>query len=363
MQKLNIKQQIYSILAISVLSRFLIAGSAWVALLSRRGFSMVEIGIAESVFHVASFCFEIPSGIISDVFGRKRSMILSQVMFIASALLMILSQSLFGVCLSLIFDAFGYNFSSGSREALAYDSLKIKNCEDRYRDFASTDLALYRISNAVSLLCAGLALILGYRTAYLIDIFVLTTCLIFSLRLTEVPTENMTAGGTVTERLKNTAKESILFLTKNVRCIKVMLFNSLIGAVATLTVFFLQARLPISGLDDGLFGPALFVMTLGGAVGARAASYMKNISYKTTSLLCILISSAGLFASMGSIPAVMCFGGFIANIAGDLLYVVTDEKLNDEFPSSRRATLISVSSLTFSVVMMILSPVFGLIFS
>jgi len=363
MKNINIKRQIYSILTISVLSRFLIAGSAWVALLSQRGFSMVEIGIAESVFHVASFCFEIPSGIISDVFGRKRSMILSQCMFIISAVFMILSESLAGVCLSLIFDAFGYNFSSGSREALAYDSLKISGHEDRYRDFASTDLAVYRISGAVSLLCAGLALILGYKRAYLIDIAVLILCLMVSLRLTEVETQKSQFEGTIKERLIRTTKESITFLTKNLSAIKIMLFNSVVGAFATLIVFFMQAKLPLNGLPDSLYGPALFIMTLGGAIGAKMAAHMKNISYRATSVICIIISALGFFASLGKIPVIMCLGGVISNIAGDLLYVVTDEKLNERFPSSQRATLISVSSLCFSVVMMILSPIAGYIFS
>ncbi len=364
MQKLNIKKQIFSILSITALSRFLIAGSAWVALLTQRGFSTVQIGIAESVFHVASFCFEIPSGIISDVFGRKRSMVLSQCMFILSAVMMIISDTLLGVCVSLVFDAFGYNFSSGSREALAYDSLKVSGNEDKYGRFASTDLAVYRISGAISLLCAGLALILGYKTAYIIDIIVLAMCLAVSLKLTEVKTTQEQFDGTVSKRLKNAVKESISFLAANVKNVGgIMLFNAFIGAFQTLILFFLQARLPLCGLEDALFGPALFVMTLGGAVGAKTAPMMKNISYKTAGIISSAFTLAGFMLSLQSEPMLMIPGGIIANIAGDMIYVLTDEKLNERFPSSQRATLVSVSSLSFSVVMMILSPLAGYIFS
>lgn len=361
---INIKRQIFSILSITALSRFLIAGSAWVALLTQRGFSTVEIGIVESVFHVASFCFEIPSGIISDVFGRKRSMVMSQCMFILSALLMIFSETLVGVCLSIVFDAFGYNFSSGSREALAYDSLKVAGYEDRYGNFASTDLAVYRVSGAVSLLCAGLALILGYKTAYIIDIAVLTVCLTVSLRLTEVETENDQFEGTVTERLKRAAGESISFLAGNIKNIGgIMLFNSLIGSFQTLILFFLQARLPVCGLSDALFGPALFVMTSGGAVGAKIAPLMKKIPYKAAGAVATAMAFVGFMLSVGNTPLFMILGGIIANVAGDMIYVLTDEKLNSRFPSSQRATLVSVSSQFFSVVMMILSPFAGFVFA
>lgn len=94
----NIRKQIRNIYTISVLSSFQIAGASWVALLAARGFSLAEIGIAEGVFHAASLLFEIPSGVISDVFGRKKSMILSQCMFILSAFLMAFSEGLPGVC-------------------------------------------------------------------------------------------------------------------------------------------------------------------------------------------------------------------------------------------------------------------------
>ena len=82
----KIKKQIYSILSISGLSSFQIAGASWVALLATRGFSLVEIGLAESCFHLISLLFEVPSGVIADVFGRKRSMLMSQCMFILSAI-------------------------------------------------------------------------------------------------------------------------------------------------------------------------------------------------------------------------------------------------------------------------------------
>ena len=55
---------------------FQIAGASWVALLAMRGFSLLEIGVLESIFHVVSFCFEIPSGVAADVFGRKKTLVM-----------------------------------------------------------------------------------------------------------------------------------------------------------------------------------------------------------------------------------------------------------------------------------------------
>ena len=93
----KIRKQIKSLYAISAFSSFQIAGASWVALLAVRGFSMVQIGFAECLFHVASLLFEIPSGVISDVFGRKKTMIASQCFFVFSAFLMVISKSVAGV--------------------------------------------------------------------------------------------------------------------------------------------------------------------------------------------------------------------------------------------------------------------------
>lgn len=67
----KIQKQIRKLYASSVLGNLSLTG-AWVAILASRGYSLIEIGIAETVFHITSLLLEIPSGILADVFGRKK---------------------------------------------------------------------------------------------------------------------------------------------------------------------------------------------------------------------------------------------------------------------------------------------------
>ena len=62
----RIKTQIRSLYASSVLGNLSLTG-AWVAILAARGFSLVEIGLAETFYHAASLLTEIPSGTLADV--------------------------------------------------------------------------------------------------------------------------------------------------------------------------------------------------------------------------------------------------------------------------------------------------------
>ena len=63
-----------------------------------------------------------------------------------------------------------------------------------------------------------------------------------------------------------------------------------------------------------------------------------------------------------SLPVLLA-AGLLTGLLDDALQLVSDKRLNDRFPSSARATLVSVSSMAFSLVMIPLSPLFGWFFS
>lgn len=373
MQK-YVKQQIRRIYGISALEALHIAGASWVALLAARGFSVFEIGILESIFHVVSMCFEIPSGAVADAFGRKRTMAASEVLMILSILGMLCSDTFWSVAAAIGISALSYNMASGTREALAYDTLKENGQEQEYDRFASMEMVIYRLGSATAVFCAGLALILGYRRAYLLDLGMRSVCLLLTLGLREPKLkekeerngnakqdaerkgEDSKSSESVSEKLKNCVVESLRFLRSHPETIGIIALNSLIGAVATLLLFFLQARLPVYGLKTGLLGPSLFFMSVGAACGAKAITFFRKKGYKSIAV----ISICGVLAAFGILytkqPYLICLGGFLAAFSDDFLEVRTDVLLNEKIPSAQRATLISVCSFAFSVVMIFLSP-------
>lgn len=337
MQKLNIKEQIRKLYLVTTIGYFEIAGASWVALLALRGFSILEIGILESIFHIVSSCFEIPSGVVADVFGRKRTMVLARVVSLISSLLMILSFNFWTVAFAIGFSAISYNLESGTREALAYDSLKSVGQEKQYNDFASKEMMLYRITTSTATLCAGIALGLGYRKAYAVDMVFNLIALGIACSLKEVfmgtPQEVFESEETywknatcvhsngsdkmdvIRDRFKNVVSESWYFMVSNRKARKIMIVNALIGAVSTLVLFFLQAKLPLVGLNNVLLGPALFVMGLGAALGAKVVGYFPTWKYKKY----VILSGIGvLFAfamTFTGNPFVMILGGFAGSFA------------------------------------------------
>ena len=153
---LKIQKQIGYLYTSSVLESLTLTG-AWVAILSSRGFSLVEISMAETVFHLVSLLLELPSGILADVFGRKRMLIVSAMLRMTANVAMFLSGGLSTVCISMGLTAASYNFASGTGDALAYDSLKCVGQEGRFDRYESNQLTIYRLCGGTCLTCDLLA--------------------------------------------------------------------------------------------------------------------------------------------------------------------------------------------------------------
>lgn len=360
----KVKKQISKLYLSSVLGNLSLTG-AWVAILAARGYSLVDIGIAETVFHITSLIFEIPSGVLADVFGRKKMLIVSSIMRIIGNIIMIFSYNLITVCLSIAFHALSYNSASGSGDALAYDSLKTAKMEDGFERYESNQLIIYRVCSGISTLCAGFALFIGHRLAYGTDlimcaaqIFVLSS--LHEVYVSEVHSDHKSNIGA---KLIGCLRESLAFLKQVGKAMGIMMCNSLVGAVDILLLFFLQAKLPEKGIPQWGLGFALLFMEMGGVVGSKLILKFPKLSYKCVYAISAVLVLTGFLAEHSPLYPVMALGGFIAAVGDDAIQVRTNAVLQDMFPSEQRATLTSVESFTFSVIMIVLSPLAGFVFT
>lgn len=359
---MNLKRQIRRLLILEGLSNFHLAGTAWVLLLTLRGFTPVQIGLAEGVFHLASLCFEMPSGMLADLMGRRGTLAASRAVSLLSALTMLCSSTGAGLCVAMALDALSYNLSSGTREAMTYDSLLEAGQEGRYLKLSAVQNICWRGAGAAALLCAGLTAALGWRRAYGLDMLVDILALIAALGLAEPAV----GAPEVRPRLRELprgfvqcGRDAIGFLRAVPAAGGLMLVNALVGAFATLLGFFLQDGLVRADTGAAALGPLLLAAALGGVAGSRLAPALERVPYRLAGILCAggIALAAGL--CLTGVPALMALGGFLAGAGDDAFQLLTDARLNAVVPSHRRATLLSVSSLVFSAVMLVLSPLAG----
>ncbi|MBU1085374.1 MAG: MFS transporter [Candidatus Beckwithbacteria bacterium] len=99
----------------------------------RRGLNFVQINSLWGIITASIFLAEIPTGIIADKIGRKKSVIIALLLQLIGEISFIFAQNYSQFILISIIAGIGFAFQSGCIQALVYDSLKENNKEDEMK--------------------------------------------------------------------------------------------------------------------------------------------------------------------------------------------------------------------------------------
>lgn len=91
--------------------------------LQYKGLSLVEINLLNALLLGSQFVAEVPTGVLADRLGRKRSWIIGLVLQFLGELLFFFASSFWLFALIQVIAGFGFAFMSGCVEALVYESL------------------------------------------------------------------------------------------------------------------------------------------------------------------------------------------------------------------------------------------------
>lgn len=336
----------------------------WVLFLLERGYSLAQVGIAEGVYHVTSMIFEVPSGMVADLFGRKRTLIFSGLAGMGSGIFMALDGWDGWIYLGMIFSALSLNLASGTEEAITYDSLLAAGRAEEYKRVRSAMSVIGRISSALSCTLSPLAIALGYRYTYLVTVL-LNLCGVFAVMglqepiVTKAQQMRRTVGlGEIGGRLRRHVRDTAFFMRAHPRVLCKLLANAAIGCPCYLIMMYLQEHLVNCGWPKSWIGIPMLLIPLAEAAGAWAAGKSRMKLFGAV-VLCGILSGAGTCLTGSRIIAAILLGACIMRCSEGFAEILISENVNREFPSDQRATLISVDSMLYSVLMVVASPLTG----
>lgn len=363
---MHIRSQLLKLYLFQLITAFRVTDAIWVFLLIQRGFSLAQVGIAEGVFHLVSFLCEVPSGMFADLLGRKRTLVCSGIMIAAGCAFMLGIDNFTGVLLSMIVNALSYNLMSGTEQALTYDSLLMVNQADRYISVSSRQNVIYRVIFAISGLSSMWAVTVGWQACYLLSAALGVASSIVASVMTEPLVTEVQKNRSheplsqLPHRLAVHFKQSFSFLWKNPRATCIMLSTAGVSTANYITLMLLQDYLPAIGLPAGAIGiPLLLIDLIGSAGVALAPRAARKHSCFVLAMICAVCAGGGtLCAAVGLIPLSIAGTAFAALFDG-MLDTVSETALNDTFPSDQRATLVSVVSMLYSLLMIAASPLSG----
>ena len=332
----------------------------WVLYLSYRGMNLAQIGILEGIYHGASMLFEILTGAIADLFGRKSSMIAGRLCIAISCIMMLFASKFWMFAIVFVIQAWGNNFNSGSEEALVFDSVKLLGEENKYLRINGRIQVLIEAAQAIATVLGGIlaeySYMYCYITCFVIAVFSITPILF----MTEPPIEKQENHNIRVHVLFiNHFKESIELLFGDVRILRLSIFYSGIFTLGSILYFYGQPYLYDIGFNRMEIGCILMCAGIAAALGA----FFSDALYRRTgdkivpfyaSVLCGCIIAFGYVNGVAAIGVFMVFE-FLSSV----LYPIQSNTMNTLIPSDKRATLISVNSMCCSIMMVVVFPMIG----
>ncbi|MFP4394671.1 MAG: MFS transporter [Anaerolineales bacterium] len=142
--------------------------------------SFFQIGVLYAARNIATNLLEIPAGVFADVFGRRRSMVLSFSAYIVSFVMFFTWPGFGPFIAAMIIFGLGEALRSGTHKALILEYLRIQELEHLKAPYYGATRAASQIGSALNaLLAAGLVFYTGdYRYVFLVSILPYTLDLI-----------------------------------------------------------------------------------------------------------------------------------------------------------------------------------------
>ena len=136
------------------------------------GISFLQIGTLFSIREVSTNILEIPTGIIADSYGRKKSMIFAFSSYIISFIIFYFFPKFLIYSVAMVFFASGEAFRSGTHKAMILQYLKVKNLQEHKVYYYGHTRAASQFGSAISSLIAiGIVFFAkSYRPIFLFSI-------------------------------------------------------------------------------------------------------------------------------------------------------------------------------------------------
>ena len=334
--------------------------SIWVLYLAYCGLSLAQIGIVEGIYHATSIVFEIPSGAVADLLGRKKSMVLSKVCIAVSCIIMLFARSFWFFALSFVVQALGNNLNSGSEEALVYDSMKYAGQEEQYMRVCGRLNMIIEVSQGIATVAGGILAEYSYFWCYSACAVIAVLALVPVILMIEAPyADEENSRKSVGEVVQSHFRTCFRILKSDRRILKIIVYYSVVFAAQTLLFFCSQQYYYELGYNK--IQISLIMLVVGGVscVGAVMSERLFAKFGERTAVVGALVIAASflgygfcnVFVSITALSA--------ASFFNSVLYPVQSKLLNRLIPSGQRATLISVDSMFFSIGMILLFPLAG----
>lgn len=335
---------------------FALWGGIWIKyLVEERELELKWILLMDLPFWLLVAALQAPTGALADHIGRKRMMAIAGGLFGLTIFGFGITTNYWMLFFDYILWAFAMAAQSGADSALLYDSLKQDGQEGRFQKLAGRGFGL-QLTAAMFGVVLGAFIASWTSLAFTVQLSALGPFLAIgcALAMREPPIER-------TERnYWQNLSSAFSFAWSN----PPVRYTLLIGAVLLTGTFgpvvLVQPFLIDHDVSTGLFGVLQAPLRATTVVGALFAFRVGGMLGTSRVLLLACLGIIGSYSGLALVDASPAFAFFgMSSLMAGLSRPVIDTYLNERIPSDRRATVLSLMQLAFSLQVAFFEPALG----
>jgi MFS family permease len=319
------------------------------------GLTATQIFLLSAIATASTLLFEVPSGYLSDVLGRKKTLFLCGIAYTIGAIiyaffpifyLFIFAQIIFGI---------GASFLSGTDTSIIYDSLKQAKKTSNFKKVEGKSRFFIRIAASSASFLGGLLVLISLRTPFYFAILVSLLLIPISIFMIEPKRKKRIAETNVIFDIGKISK----FVLSHKKIMSLTLYNALICSVMLMVITSYYLYYNLLGFTATHNGIIYGIFMIISASGALATHELEKIIGKRNSFILLLFPAfifilLGFFESIFLIPLIF-LNGFIWGFSRPLFSGYTNELIHSEI----RATALSVTNMVKVLPIIIISPFIG----
>ena len=347
------KNNIIKLHILKGISWFMLSMPIIVIFFQDHGLNLTQIMQLQAAYSLSVAIFEIPSGYIADLFGRKKTIVLSTLFSFFGFLIFSFFSGFNEFIIAEICVGIGGSLMSGSDTALLYDTLIEENEQKTYTKVEGKNYAIGNFSESIAGVVGGfLAVNHLYLPVYLQTI-ILFFSIPISLSLIEPKVNKKLALSF--QSIKNVLYFSLI---KNLKLKWLIIFSSFMG-VATLSIaclaqpFFQEINIPI--LYFGLLW-SLLNLTAGVSSFNSHKFNSKNNILRYSIIMIVSFILLSLYQSLVGLIFI-----FVIYTIRGLVTPLLKNLININISSEKRATILSIRSFIIRISFATIAPFLGFI--
>jgi MFS family permease len=338
---------------------FMVAMPIIVLFFQENGLSLTQVMLLQAIYSLSVALFEIPSGYIADIFGRKQTIVLSTIFAFIGYLVFSFYGGFYAFAIAQVLIGIGGSLMSGSDSAIIYDTLLETNNKTSYTKIEGRSYAIGNFSEALAGILGGF---LAVGSIYL-PIYVQTSILFFSIPIALTLVEPTMHKENKLDRSFSAIMGVVKFaIIDHAKLRWLIIYSSAMGVATLSMAWFAQPFFNQVGVPLAYFG----ILWAGLNFSAGLTSFnahkfdKKENNYKLLIYLSLAMFISFILLGFNNSLFGLIFIFIIYLLRGIVTPILRNE-ININTTSNKRATVLSVRSFIIRISFAICAPILGYI--